>query len=125
MNNDTRRTSVLIVEDEIEFRFLLRVVLDRVAGCEVVAESVDCADAIVQAAAHQPGLIFLDVHMPKGNGLHAVEQIDRASPRSTVIVMSSDPETRIPATRMGLRWVDKARLMRELPGILERAPASG
>lgn len=110
--------TVLIVEDEVEFRLLLRVVLDRAARIRVVAEAADGLEAVSLAEAHQPDLILLDVHMPKGDGLSAIPNLDRVSPGSTVIVVSSDPDTEAPATGMGLRWVDKARLMRDLPDIL-------
>lgn len=113
-----RETTVLIVEDEVEFRLLLRVLLDRSTDCRVIAEAADGAEAIRKAEQHRPDLILLDVHMPKGDGLSAVPHLDRASPGSTVIVVSSDPDTRGPASHLGLRWVDKARLMSDLPPLL-------
>lgn len=120
-----REATVMVVEDEVEFRLLLRVLLDRAARCRVVAEAEDGLEAIDLAAQYRPDVIILDIHMPKSDGFTALERIEGASPASTVIVMSSDPDTRPHAIRLGLNWVDKARLMHDLPGILASAGVPG
>lgn len=125
MDEIGRTATVLVVEDEAEFRLLLRVILERAAQARVVGEAVDGLDAVELATEHRPDVVLLDVHVPRADGLAVADRIGKASPGSRVIAMSSDPETRLPALRRGIAWIDKARLLKELPELLESAGRPG
>lgn len=65
---------VLICDDDPVIRYLLKVVLSKRAGDEVI--EVASADAVFDAAArHQPDLIVLDYVMPNRNGADVVDEL--------------------------------------------------
>jgi DNA-binding LytR/AlgR family response regulator len=58
---------VLICDDEPDIRMLFRLAFEKV-GAEV-DEAEDGDDCLKMAAAHEPDLVVLDLHMPKRDGL--------------------------------------------------------
>lgn len=65
---------VLICDDDPVIRYLLRVVLSKRAGDEVI--EVAAADEVFAAAdRHRPDLIVLDYVMPDRNGAEVVEEL--------------------------------------------------
>ena len=56
----------------------------------VVAEATDGLEAVHKAEELQPDLIVLDLHMPKLNGLEATQRIRTVSPKSKIIIASSE-----------------------------------
>ncbi|MFV1919836.1 response regulator, partial [Sphingomonas sp. MJ1 (PH-R8)] len=58
---------ILIVDDEVAIRRLLRNTLER-AGY-TVAEAMNGREALVQASAHEPDAILLDLGLPDRDGL--------------------------------------------------------
>ena len=81
---------IAIVDDLVENRELARIRLER-AGHQIVGEATTGREAISLAAATEPDVVVLDVMMPEMNGLEALPEIVRASPRSRVVVFSSVP----------------------------------
>lgn len=81
------RVSVLIVDDVSDLRLLTRLAL-RHTEFHVVAEAADGAAAIEMAGRERPQLVLLDLSMPVMDGLEALPRIKRASPDSTVVVLS-------------------------------------
>lgn len=116
-------SSILIVEDEREFMLLLCMALERIAGGAEVGEAVRADHALAQAAATQPDLILLDVHLPDLDGWTLLPRMRHASPASTIVMMSSDPDTNALAASEAI-WIDKARLLAALPGVLSGAGIS-
>lgn len=108
--------SILIVEDEDEFRLLLRLVLDQSYGCRDVTEVSFADEALAAAAQGKPDVILLDVHLPDGDGVVLLPSLQAVSPGSSIVLMSSDPDTRTMLD--GAAWVDKAHLLEMLPGML-------
>lgn len=84
---------VLIADDAIEQRLLLRTFLQASGAFEVVAEAADGRAAVDLAAAHAPDLALLDLSMPVLDGLDALPLIRAAVPGCTVVVVSGfEPE---------------------------------
>ncbi|UTI64177.1 response regulator [Paraconexibacter antarcticus] len=79
--------SVLIVDDDPFIRKLIATTLEDVAGFELV-EAADGVEAVDYATAHPPAIVFLDVNMPRLDGIGAAAQL-RALPgtEATTIVM--------------------------------------
>jgi two-component system, OmpR family, response regulator ResD len=73
--NGKRR--ILIVDDEVQIRNLVRNVLER-AGFEVTAARNGC-EAIELLAAGDYDVVLLDVMMPKVDGLEVVDELRKAS----------------------------------------------
>jgi two-component system, LytTR family, response regulator len=65
----------MIVDDEELARGLIREMLRKHPDIEVVAECANGFEAVKAAAEHQPGLIFLDVQMPKLDGFEVLELV--------------------------------------------------
>lgn len=71
----SKKVRALIVDDEDLARQVIRELLASHPEIEVAAECVNGFDAVKAAAEHKPGLLFLDVQMPKLNGFDVLELI--------------------------------------------------
>ncbi|HYR08258.1 MAG TPA: response regulator [Longimicrobium sp.] len=87
---DAVRT-VLIVEDQIEMRAIAAAYLER-QGYRVLATD-NGADAVRQARAEQPDLIFMDVSIPGMDGIRATAEIKRdpATRAIPVVIVTAHP----------------------------------
>lgn len=66
---------VLIVDDSPTARLLLRGMLERAGGIEVVGEAGNGEQAVLMARELRPNLITMDLDMPGAGGLAAIERI--------------------------------------------------
>lgn len=89
--------TILIVEDDTANRFLIETVLSD-EGYEVIS-SVDGSDALELARSHKPGLVLMDINLPKVKGTERIRQF-KADPELahipiiavTTQVMTGDEE---------------------------------
>ncbi len=79
--------SVLIVDDDPFIRKLIATTLEDVSGFDLV-EACDGMEAVARAGERTPAIIFLDVNMPRLDGIGAIREL-RALPgtEATTIVM--------------------------------------
>jgi DNA-binding response OmpR family regulator len=79
--------AVLIVDDDPFIRKLVATTLEDVAGFEL-HEAADGEEAVALAERIEPAIVFLDIEMPRLNGIDACRRM-RASdtPRRATIVM--------------------------------------
>jgi DNA-binding NarL/FixJ family response regulator len=80
---------VLIVEDNAAYRESLRHLLAEHFPTLQIAEAVDGEDALRQALSICFGLIFMDIRLPRGNGLDLTKIIKTAFPATVICVISS------------------------------------
>ena len=66
--------SVMIVDDELFFREMLRDVLVN-AGFNVIAEALDGDEAVEKYRMHRPDITVMDIFMPEKNGIDAIKEI--------------------------------------------------
>jgi DNA-binding NarL/FixJ family response regulator len=85
---------VLIADDHGIVRSGLRLLLERQADIEVVAEAADGAEARELAIRERPDLAILDVKMPKLTGLQATREIKAQAPEVSVLILSMHDEER-------------------------------
>jgi signal transduction histidine kinase len=85
------RTRVLLVDDQVDERLVLRAMLEASGRLEIVAECADGAEAIVEATRHQPDLVLLDLEMPGVDGLTAIPALREAAPAARIVVLSGYP----------------------------------
>jgi len=69
---------VMIVDDELPARELLREFLAADEDCEIVAECANGFEAVKAVAQHDPDLLLLDIQMPKLDGFEVLELLDRS-----------------------------------------------
>ncbi|HWQ01458.1 MAG TPA: response regulator transcription factor [Gaiellaceae bacterium] len=81
-------TRILVADDHEIVRRGLRLVMDREADLEVVAEASDGADAVERALAGDIHLAILDVSMPRMTGLQAVRELSRRKPELRLLILS-------------------------------------
>lgn len=80
--------SVLIVDDAELFREALRAAFTQ-EGFEVTGVAADAMAGIDLAREHEPDLVILDLLMPGMSGLDVLGTIQKASPRSRVVLLTS------------------------------------
>ena len=92
---------VLIVDDERAIQTALKGVLED-EGYRVTTAGSG-ADALRAVSEEAPDLIFLDIWMPKMDGLETLSEIKRVRPDATVVMISGHGtiETAVKATRLG------------------------
>jgi DNA-binding NarL/FixJ family response regulator len=79
---------ILIADDHGIVRSGVKLLLERQAGLEVVAEAADGIEAVEQALAARPDLCILDVGMPRLTGLQAAREIRAQLPNARVLMLS-------------------------------------
>lgn len=84
--------TVVVVDDAVEVRQLVRARLRLSRALDVVAEAGNGLEAVEAARRHQPDLMLLDVSMPQMDGLEALPLVRAASPRTRVVVYSGFAE---------------------------------
>ena len=85
--NSTR--SVLIVDDDPFIRKLIATTLEDVASFEM-RQAADGVEAVESTTEHPPTIIFLDVHMPRLDGISALHRL-RAIPddHATIVMLTA------------------------------------
>lgn len=86
------RTSLLIVDNDVQVRTLIRGIAAQEPSLHVVGETEDGAEAMRLAQALQPDIILLDLAMPWGNGLEALQRLKTARPETKIIIATVHAE---------------------------------
>ena len=95
--------SVLIVDDDPFIRKLIATTLEDVAGFDV-HQAGDGEEALEVAALAQPAIVFLDVNMPKLDGIDAcrrLRDLDAAADATIVMLTAAGPERERAAREAG------------------------
>jgi DNA-binding NarL/FixJ family response regulator len=88
-------TSLLLIDDDAEFRQLARRVLGS-AGFAVVGEADTVATALVAASDLRPEAALVDVGLPDGDGIALARQLTALPWRPRVVLTSVDPDAARP-----------------------------
>ncbi len=83
--NSTAR--IMIVDDELFFRGLLRDILSK-AGFTIVAEASSGTEAVLLYSQHHPDLVMMDIYMPEKNGIEATRELIALDPKARIIICS-------------------------------------
>ncbi|MCH7345128.1 LytTR family DNA-binding domain-containing protein [Pelomonas sp. CA6] len=129
---NTLRPTALIADDEPLLRDSLVRALGRVwPELEVVAQARNGREAMELFDAHQPDVVFLDVHMPGHNGMEAARHVAR---RAHIVFVTAFEQYALQAFDRGaldylVKPLDEARLaetvQRLRERLAERQPATG
>ena len=115
------RIRVILVDDTVEIRRLLRMTLEIDGRFKVIGEAGDGLGAIKAAGEHHPDAIVLDLAMPVMDGLQAIPEIRREAPDAKILVLSGFDSGQMSneAIRRGAdAYIEKGGSLEELPGKL-------
>jgi DNA-binding NarL/FixJ family response regulator len=115
-------TSVLLADDDVRFRSIVRSLLES-DGYQVVAEAGDAGETVAAAQRHRPDVVVVDLVMEGAHGLSAVEELVALDPHRPVIVISSlfDPLIEIEAGRLGAWYLEKVEGVEALEHAIDQA----
>jgi PAS domain S-box-containing protein len=116
--------SVVVVDDAPEVRALVRTALQLSRRLTVVGEAGDGSAAVDLAASLRPDVVLLDVSMPVMDGLQALPQILKVSPRTRVVMYTGFNEQGLAerARELGAAaFVEKSAPLPDLVETLVRA----
>lgn len=82
-----RAATIMIVDDEIFFRGLLRDILTK-EGFKVIAEAANGADAVALYRQHKPDLVLMDIYMPEKSGIESTRDIMAIDPQAKILICS-------------------------------------
>lgn len=84
-----KKTRLLIADDHAIVRTGLVSLLGATPGMEVVGDAEDGAQAIAAAERLQPDVAVLDLMMPKTDGATAAAEIQRCSPGTRILILTT------------------------------------
>jgi DNA-binding NarL/FixJ family response regulator len=84
--------SLLIADDDPGFRGVVRRMLEREQAARIVGEAADGEEALRLARALHPGVILMDIAMPRLNGLEALRRAKAELPGTKIIVVTVHAE---------------------------------
>jgi DNA-binding NarL/FixJ family response regulator len=108
---------LLVVDDHEVVRRGLRALLQEQPGWQVIAEACDGREAVARSAEFKPQVAIMDIMMPLLNGLDAIKQMTRVSPRTKVLILTLHEEDSVirKALAVGARgYICKADASRDL-----------
>ena len=79
---------ILIVDDTITYRTVLKTVIQGIPNCETVATAVHGEDALEKIKDLSVDIVLLDVEMPKMDGMETLRHIKEKYPKIQVIMVS-------------------------------------
>jgi DNA-binding NarL/FixJ family response regulator len=79
---------IIIADDNRILREGLRALLSSDPELEVVGEAEDGQKAIRVVEKSKPGLVLMDLSMPRVNGVYAIKEIKKRSPKTKILVLT-------------------------------------
>lgn len=89
-----KRTRIILADDHTIVLEGIRRALEKEPDLEIVAEAMDGRQAVESALSLKADVVFMDISMPKLNGIEAAQQILRKEPRIKVIILSMHADKR-------------------------------
>jgi YesN/AraC family two-component response regulator len=93
---------VLLVDDERDVRFLLRISIDdRCEDVDEIQEASNGKEALEKVSSLQPDVVVMDLRMPVMDGVEATKRIKELAPETDVVVYSASSEQMADAQAAG------------------------
>jgi DNA-binding NarL/FixJ family response regulator len=92
---------LVVADDHRVFAEGLGVMLDAEDDLKVLAVAHDGAQAVAEAARHQPAVLLLDAHMPGSDLAGTLRAVKAASPATAVLMLSADTARETIAVALG------------------------
>lgn len=84
--------TLLLVDDQPEFRLLARLLLDGQPGVQVIGEAASGEEALELVPRLRPQVVLLDVQMGGMNGFETARRLMDLVPSLRIIITSSDED---------------------------------
>jgi two-component system, chemotaxis family, chemotaxis protein CheY len=110
--------TVMIVEDSVFMRTLLREMLDS-CGCSVLAEAIDGNEAVAKYKKYRPQISLIDVLMPEKDGMEATIEILSFDKNAKVILCSTIDHGTVASTALKIGAKDVITKPYDLSNIQE------
>ena len=91
----TPRTRVLIVDDHRSFADALTFAIDVNQDLQSVGIAPSIAVAIDLARCASPDVVLLDIHLPDGDGIDAMERIGDACPNARILILTGHTDVEV------------------------------
>ena len=88
MNDSGKKLRVLIVDDAIFMRTMIRDILEK-NGFEIIGEASSGKEAIEKYSRLKPDLVTMDIVMPEMGGIEAVKSIVKIDPNAKILMCSA------------------------------------
>lgn len=118
-----RTNRALIVDDDDDMRFLVRVLIEAAnEGLAVAAEARNAEEAVDRWREHRPDVVVLDNRMPGRSGLEVAAEILAERPEQSIILFSAflDDDTLARADALGVKACLSKDHYDQLPAALWR-----
>ena len=83
---------VMLVEDESGIRLVLRKIIERHGGFEIVGEADNFADAVVQFGRLKPDVVFMDIGIKGENGVECARIMTDLAPKTKIVFATAHAE---------------------------------
>lgn len=80
---------LMLVDDSVVVRGLLRQIIEKEENLEIVATAMDGRNALRQYENHRPDIVLMDIEMPIMNGIESLTEILKIDPHACIIMCSS------------------------------------
>jgi two-component system chemotaxis response regulator CheY len=80
---------VLIVDDAVFMRSMIREILVGTGQFEILAEAANGLEAVERFRELRPDLVTMDIVMPEMDGIEATREILRLDPKATIVICSA------------------------------------
>ncbi len=84
-----KNLTFVVVDDAVFMRTLLKRMIEETDGYSVLGEGGNGYEAIEEAKKNQPDIMTLDITMPDMDGIQAVQEILKVSPKTKIIMVSA------------------------------------
>ena len=117
-----RDARVVVVDDDTFFLEAMLVLLPQL-GLAPVACAIDGAEAVAVVREHDPDVVLVDLDMPLVDGVEAIKEISRTSPKITLLAVTglTDPQHAADAVAAGaLACLSKTDVRERLEALIGR-----
>ena len=115
--------TILIADDNVQFRTKLASILGGIKGIEIIGETGDVPETLEAIQESKPDTVVLDIHMPGGSGLDVLAAVKATTPAPTVIMLTVGPRSEYQTKSFLLGadyFLEKTSELRKLASMLKR-----
>lgn len=116
------KLKVYIADDSSIMRKRLFSLFSEIKGIEIVGQAQRGDEAVGSIHKLKPDVVILDIRMPGGSGVEALQKIKKENPDTTVIMFTNYPYPQYKKKCMGAGadfFLDKSTEFDEIPEILK------